>query len=303
MSTAVRVASLVARLEAPHAVQDELDRLASCRLFATAPLTFRVASLSLITRGMQRLRDPAAEPQGADGGVGRAWPRRPELLPTGDPHRAEAKRLRVIVRPCSARSPSSSAAGGGAPGAGRRRGAAGGRRAAATADQRAAAGGRGFCRSGPARLPGRSPDHDEALLTWQSRSGLRAVQKVRGFEPWYRATAHWFSSQLLSRWTTFLRPVPHGAVWTSGHYCARRARVPPWRPGATPPRRLRDGAAVRRRERRASSLGAGGGRRREVGTTSRRARRKRPCEPCRDLPVRLRGPGGRRGGGAGATAR
>lgn len=85
VSTAVRVASLVARLkERGTTVQDELDRLAHMHgLFATAPLTFRVADLSLITRGMQRLREnpptelagsPIAEFDLAEGS--------PELLPT-----------------------------------------------------------------------------------------------------------------------------------------------------------------------------------------------------------------------------
>ena len=103
VSTAVRVASLVARLkERGTTVQDELDRLAHMHgLFATAPLTFRVADLSLITRGMQRLREnPPTELAGspiaefvdlAEGS--------PELLPTeGILMRTEADD-RVIVRP------------------------------------------------------------------------------------------------------------------------------------------------------------------------------------------------------------
>ena len=103
VSTAVRVASLVARLkERGTTVQDELDRLAHMHgLFATAPLTFRVADVSLITRGMQRLREnPPTELAGspiaefvdlAEGS--------PELLPTeGILMRTEADD-RVIVRP------------------------------------------------------------------------------------------------------------------------------------------------------------------------------------------------------------
>ncbi|GAA2513696.1 phospho-sugar mutase [Kocuria salsicia] len=103
VSTAVRVASLVARLkERGTTVQDELDRLARQHgLYATAPLTFRVADLSLIARGMARLREhPPAELAGspvaefvdlAEGS--------PELLPTeGVLIRTEADD-RVIVRP------------------------------------------------------------------------------------------------------------------------------------------------------------------------------------------------------------
>ena len=103
VSTAVRVASLVARLkERGTTVQDELDRLARMHgLFATAPLTFRVADLSLITRGMQRLREnPPTELAGSpiaefvDLAKGS-----PELLPTeGILMRTEADD-RVIVRP------------------------------------------------------------------------------------------------------------------------------------------------------------------------------------------------------------
>lgn len=103
VSTAVRVASLVARLkERGTTVQDELDRLAHMHgLFATAPLTFRVADLSLITRGMQRLREnPPTELAGSpiaefvDLAKGS-----PELLPTeGILMRTEADD-RVIVRP------------------------------------------------------------------------------------------------------------------------------------------------------------------------------------------------------------
>ncbi|RLY91722.1 phospho-sugar mutase [Kocuria tytonicola] len=103
VSTAVRVASLVAALKARgRTVQDELDRLAHMHgLYATAPLTFRVADLSLIGRGMRRLREnPPKELAGspvaefvdlADGG--------PEMLPTeGILVRTEADD-RVIVRP------------------------------------------------------------------------------------------------------------------------------------------------------------------------------------------------------------
>ena len=103
VSTAVRVASMVARLkERGTTVQDELDRLAHMHgLFATAPLTFRVADLSLITRGMQRLREnPPTELAGSpiaefvDLAKGS-----PELLPTeGILMRTEADD-RVIVRP------------------------------------------------------------------------------------------------------------------------------------------------------------------------------------------------------------
>ena len=83
-------------------LQDELDRLAHMHgLFATAPLTFRVADLSLITRGMQRLREnPPTELAGSpiaefvDLAKGS-----PELLPTeGILMRTEADD-RVIVRP------------------------------------------------------------------------------------------------------------------------------------------------------------------------------------------------------------
>lgn len=103
VSTAVRVASLVAGLKERGAtVQDELDRLARLHgLYATAPLTFRVSDLSLIGRGMTRLREnPPAELAGspvaefvdlAEGG--------PEMLPTeGILVRTEADD-RVIVRP------------------------------------------------------------------------------------------------------------------------------------------------------------------------------------------------------------
>ncbi|RLZ03307.1 phosphomannomutase [Kocuria tytonicola] len=103
VSTAVRVASLVAALKARgRTVQDELDRLPHMHgLYATAPLTFRVADLSLIGRGMRRLREnPPKELAGspvaefvdlADGG--------PEMLPTeGILVRTEADD-RVIVRP------------------------------------------------------------------------------------------------------------------------------------------------------------------------------------------------------------
>ncbi|MGX0887546.1 phosphomannomutase [Kocuria rhizophila] len=103
VSTAVRVASLVAGLkQRGSTVQQELDRLAHMHgLYATAPLTFRVADLSLITRGMQRLREnPPTELAGspiaefvdlAKGG--------PEMLPTeGILMRTEADD-RVIVRP------------------------------------------------------------------------------------------------------------------------------------------------------------------------------------------------------------
>ena len=103
VSTAVRVASLVARLkERGTTVQDELDRLAHMHgLFATAPLTFRVADVSLITGGMQRLREnPPTELAGSpiaefvDLAKGS-----PELLPTeGILMRTEADD-RVIVRP------------------------------------------------------------------------------------------------------------------------------------------------------------------------------------------------------------
>ncbi|RKQ33637.1 phospho-sugar mutase [Kocuria tytonis] len=103
VSAAVRVASLVAELkQRGSTVQDELDRLARLHgLYATAPLTFRVADLSLIGRGMARLREnPPAELAGspvvefvdlAEGG--------PEMLPTeGILMRTEADD-RVIVRP------------------------------------------------------------------------------------------------------------------------------------------------------------------------------------------------------------
>ena len=103
ISTAVRVASYVAALKDRGAtVQQELDRLATLHgLYATAPLTFRVADLSLITRGLDRLREnPPREIAGSSvveytdlskGG--------PEMLPTeGILIRTEADD-RVIVRP------------------------------------------------------------------------------------------------------------------------------------------------------------------------------------------------------------
>lgn len=103
ITTAVRVASYVDRLKHSSAtVQGELDRLARLHgLYATAPLTFRVADLELIPQGMQRLREnPPVELVGSPvveytdlskGG--------PELLPTeGVLIRTEADD-RVIVRP------------------------------------------------------------------------------------------------------------------------------------------------------------------------------------------------------------
>lgn len=103
ITTAVRVASYVDRLKHSSAtVQGELDRLARLHgLYATAPLTFRVADLELIPQGMQRLREnPPAQLAGSPvveytdlskGG--------PELLPTeGVLLRTEADD-RVIVRP------------------------------------------------------------------------------------------------------------------------------------------------------------------------------------------------------------
>lgn len=103
ITTAVRVASYVDRLKHSSAtVQGEMDRLARLHgLYATAPLTFRVADLELIPQGMQRLREnPPVELVGSPvveytdlskGG--------PELLPTeGVLIRTEADD-RVIVRP------------------------------------------------------------------------------------------------------------------------------------------------------------------------------------------------------------
>ena len=103
ISTAVRVASYVAALkDQGSTVQQELDRLAAVHgLWATAPLTFRVEDLSLITRGLDRLREnPPREIAGSPvveytdlskGG--------PEMLPTeGILIRTEADD-RVIVRP------------------------------------------------------------------------------------------------------------------------------------------------------------------------------------------------------------
>lgn len=103
ITTAVRVASYVHRLKHSNAtVQGELDRLARLHgLYATAPLTFRVADLELIPQGMQRLREnPPADLAGSPvveytdlskGG--------PEMLPTeGVLLRTEADD-RVIVRP------------------------------------------------------------------------------------------------------------------------------------------------------------------------------------------------------------
>lgn len=103
ITTAVRVASYVDRLKHSSAtVQGELDRLARLHgLYATAPLTFRVADLELIPQGMKRLREnPPVELVGSPvveytdlskGG--------PELLPTeGVLIRTEADD-RVIVRP------------------------------------------------------------------------------------------------------------------------------------------------------------------------------------------------------------